>query len=51
MEFPKIRKDKMSYTGVGNAAAGALLASSLKSVLIPNSKKPATKADVLSYSR
>ncbi|MBR9846863.1 MAG: hypothetical protein GYB35_12515 [Algicola sp.] len=43
----ELPKEKMSIAGVGNAAAGSLLAESLKSVFTSNSKKPATKGDIL----
>lgn len=43
---PSTKIDSMSISGVGNAAAGNLIASGLKSFLTPNQNKPATKGDI-----
>jgi hypothetical protein len=44
--IPTPKKESMSMTGVGNAAAGTLLANTLKSALTKDSNKPATKGDL-----
>ncbi|TYB76804.1 hypothetical protein ES676_05540 [Bizionia saleffrena] len=41
----KTKIEAVSTAGIGNAAAGSLLADSLKSIFTPLDNKPATKAD------
>ena len=42
----KVKIDKMSTSGVGNATAGTLLADGLKAVFTKEENKPATKGDL-----
>lgn len=42
----KLKIDKMSWAGVGNAAAGALAVNALAHLLTKEENKPATKKDV-----
>lgn len=42
----KISIDKMSFAGVGNAAAGKLAVEVIKSIFISEENKPATKGDL-----
>ncbi|MEL0650752.1 hypothetical protein V6246_04915 [Algibacter sp. TI.3.09] len=42
----KNKVDSMSLAGTGNAAAGSLLADTIKSVFTPLDNKPATKGDL-----
>ncbi|WP_282147887.1 hypothetical protein [Algibacter lectus] len=42
----KTKVDSMSLAGTGNAAAGSLLADTIKAVLTPLDNKPATKGDL-----
>lgn len=41
-----LKVEKMSLSGVGNAAAGAALNDALRSVFTSDENKPATKADI-----
>ena len=43
--IPKTKIESISTAGIGNAAAGSLLADSIKSIFTPLDNKPATKAD------
>ncbi|GGI56858.1 hypothetical protein [Winogradskyella haliclonae] len=38
--------NKMSFPGIANAALGNVAADAIKSILTPDNKKPATKADI-----
>ena len=42
---PSLHK-KMSFAGIGNAAAGAAVAEIAKNIITPNANKPATKKDI-----
>ena len=42
----KLKVEKISMAGVGNAALGSLAADGIKSLAIPNHLKPATKGDI-----
>ena len=44
-EQPKA-SDKINLAGIGNAAAGSILAEKLMTFLTPEDKKPATKGDI-----
>jgi len=46
IKVPEFGKQKMTYAGVGDAAAGSLLADGLKSIFTSNSSKPVTKGDL-----
>ena len=39
----------MSFSGIGNAAAGALAADGIKALLTPNDSKPTTKGDLKKF--
>lgn len=44
--LPKPNNEKMSATGIGNAAVGTLAADALKSLFTSEQNKPATKGDL-----
>lgn len=44
--LPKTTNEKMSATGIGNAAVGSLAADALKSLFTKEQNKPATKGDL-----